>query len=570
MQNPDALHLVSKVAGIDEDDREQQIGQEDFSAMKLPELQALAKSCGSSSLVLLRQSMGLLLIKLDTMGQHQSKDELLYQAAVTGNVDGIKALCREGAGLEWIDRDGKTPLVVACMNPELIDVAKTLIEMGANVNAYRPGRNAGTPLHHAAKRGLEQTVKLLVSLGANALLRNDDCHTPLEVARIKEFTTVVRAIENHICYFSGWLREFRGPGFLGGFAPQFLSRKIWVVIIPCGSANPTKPPRFELAIYSTLQDAQPQTVIALWKAKIEEPKFHQSDPSLAIFDQSTKTRYKLASGNEGDKQQLQWLYGACKGIIQVTPSPTVLDTQSLSNQTAAESAELDHNQSSGAVHGNGWENSENVESYNGWGSAVKRAHSQLSNSGWMDGPTRKDYKGWGVPDSRPTGKQSHHVQSLGDHSGWTGAPTKKDNDWAVPDSKPTGKQTHHVQNLMDPHSLVPTSGFNASVSPAPSAPPIPEDVFREEPIIYPSTDLNQADMHVPATAVDGASETNDDAKGGGSSSCIICWEAPIEGACIPCGHMAGCMSCLSEIKAKKGLCPVCRGKIDQVIRLYAV
>ena len=38
--------------------------------------------------------------KLDTMGKQQSKNELLYQAANAGNVDGIKALCREGAGLE--------------------------------------------------------------------------------------------------------------------------------------------------------------------------------------------------------------------------------------------------------------------------------------------------------------------------------------------------------------------------------------------------------------------------------------------------------------------------------------
>ena len=28
---------------------------------------------------------------------------------------------------------------MACMNSELYDVAKTLIELGANVNAYRPG-----------------------------------------------------------------------------------------------------------------------------------------------------------------------------------------------------------------------------------------------------------------------------------------------------------------------------------------------------------------------------------------------------------------------------------------------
>lgn len=40
--------------------------------------------------------------------------------------------------LQWIDREGKTPLIVACMNHELFDTAKTLIELGANVNAYRP------------------------------------------------------------------------------------------------------------------------------------------------------------------------------------------------------------------------------------------------------------------------------------------------------------------------------------------------------------------------------------------------------------------------------------------------
>lgn len=38
-----------------------------------------------------------------------------------------------------MDKDGKTPLIVASMNPELQIVAKTLIELGANVNAYRPG-----------------------------------------------------------------------------------------------------------------------------------------------------------------------------------------------------------------------------------------------------------------------------------------------------------------------------------------------------------------------------------------------------------------------------------------------
>lgn len=42
---------------------------------------------------------------------------------------------------QWIDKEGKTPLIVACMNPGLYNVAKTLIELGANVDAYRPGND---------------------------------------------------------------------------------------------------------------------------------------------------------------------------------------------------------------------------------------------------------------------------------------------------------------------------------------------------------------------------------------------------------------------------------------------
>jgi ankyrin repeat protein len=44
-----------------------------------------------------------------------------------------------GFVVQWIDKEGKTPLMVACLKPQLFNVAKTLIELGADVNAYRPG-----------------------------------------------------------------------------------------------------------------------------------------------------------------------------------------------------------------------------------------------------------------------------------------------------------------------------------------------------------------------------------------------------------------------------------------------
>ncbi|XP_047317911.1 putative E3 ubiquitin-protein ligase XBAT35 isoform X2 [Impatiens glandulifera] len=159
----------------------------------------------------------------------------------------------------------------------------TLIELGANVNAYRPGRHAGTPLHHAAKQGLEQTVKLLVNHGANALLMNDDFQTPVDVARTNGNNNVVRAIENHICLFSGWLREeVSSPEFHQVFAPRLPSRRVWVVVVPIGSRNLANTSKLELAIYSSVLDANPRTLIALWKSNVEEPYFNQPDPTVTI------------------------------------------------------------------------------------------------------------------------------------------------------------------------------------------------------------------------------------------------------------------------------------------------
>ncbi|XP_059626026.1 putative E3 ubiquitin-protein ligase XBAT34 [Cornus florida] len=496
------------------------------------------------------------------MGQQQSKEELLYEQVIVGNVEAIKALCADGAGLEWIDKDGKTPLIVACMIPELLIVAKTLIELGANVNAYRPGRNGGTPLHHAAKRGLGQSVKLLLSSGANPLVRNDDVQTPLDVARMRGFSNVVRAVESHICFFSGWLREFYGPGFLEAFAPQLLSRKIWAVIIPCGSYNPTKPLKLELVIYSTMQDAQPRTVVALWKANIEEQNFQQPNPALIIFDKSTKTRYKFAPANDGDRYQLECLYNACRGTPQVVPPPVLPNTQTSvqpnATQTATEAAELamsinasiqsgmedrpplhpNNHLSSEANNLNGWENTTNDTSHNGWGALGGSKPSEASSSGWIGEPAKEDNSGWSVPVSKPTSNPTQDIQ------------TPPDN----------------VVPIVQTSNAVPA--LVSSAPPTPSAPPVPEDIL-EGAVHYPSIDLSPVDMYIPS--IEHGNSTGSEAKDeGGSSSCVICWEAPVEGACIPCGHMAGCMSCLNEIKAKKGDCPVCRAKINQIIRLYAV
>ncbi|CDO99242.1 unnamed protein product [Coffea canephora] len=491
------------------------------------------------------------------MGQQQSKDELLYQQVSYGNTEGIKALRRDGAGLEWLDKEGKTPLIAACMNPELYNVAKTLVELGANVNAYRPGRHAGTPLHHAAKRGLEQAVKLLLSDGANALVMNDDCQTPLDVARSKGFSNVVRAIESHICLFSGSMRELYGPGFLELLAPQLLSRKVWVVVLPCGSRSLKKPFKLELAIYSNAQDAQPRTIVALWKANMEEPNFSQSDPTVIITDNGTiprrwrrrrgitysqvarRTRVKLAAANERDRQQLQWFCNACKGIPQVVHPAFPFNTQVNVAPATAPPEDVELAMAIDASLQSAMRPHLGPHLVSGADASTSRTNSECitANCGSSISGTAPLQKG----------------EKLGYKDQETGA---------------SGVVIHHSQIQSD--SLGVRSTVQNSVQASiPSAPPVADSAVDDGPIHYPSIDASPLDFSSPPVErFDAKPEERKDT--GASSSCVICLDAPIEGACIPCGHMAGCMSCLSEIKAKKWGCPVCRAKIDQVVRLYAV
>lgn len=95
----------------------------------------------------------------------------------------------------------------------------------------------------------------------------------------------------------------------------------------------------------------------------------------------------------------------------------------------------------------------------------------------------------------------------------------------------------------------------------PSAPPLPE-----APIYYPSLDMLQPASSLGPQNPDSNTPTNDEKTDG---LCVICWDAPAEGACVPCGHLAGCMDCLSELKAKNSGCPLCREQIQQVVKIYA-
>lgn len=178
----------------------------------------------------------------------------------------------------------------------------------------------------------------------------------------------------------------------------------------------------------------------------------------------------------------------------------------------------------------------------------------------------------GVPDVLPIVPVAQSQASLGTNSWATSSSTPSTfNGWCPPSPKKTHKT--HTEEASTSTSLNGSKAQNQiqTVS-APSAPPIDNEAFYTGPVHYPTIDSSLINIStVPGTVntTTGAGTENSNNKEE-VGTCVICLDAPVQGACIPCGHMAGCMGCLREIEEKRGECPICRAKITQVLKLYAV
>lgn len=140
--------------------------------------------------------------------------------------------------------------------------------------------------------------------------------------------------------------------------------------------------------------------------------------------------------------------------------------------------------------------------------------------------------------------------------------------WVMHEARLSGHSSQQTQ--IQNNNMPATKTMIHSLDTIPSAPPVTDEITEDGPVQYPSIDVGPVDVSSPSIEQLPSSKSKVKGDKDATSSCVICLDAPVEGACVPCGHMAGCMSCLNEVKAKKWGCPVCRANISQVIRLYAV
>nr|XP_043610842.1 probable E3 ubiquitin-protein ligase XBOS34 [Erigeron canadensis] len=236
---------------------------------------------------------------------------------------------------------------------------------------------------------------------------------------------------------------------------------------------------------------------------------------------------------------------------------------------------------------NGWADKPPDSHHNGWGlgSAGKLPGVETSRNGWtydkpkdeynewMDDKSEDEYNGWGsglgdksaTPDTSSNGWMK--IESLA--NGWShvgqSITSKSCNNVSInepPENEPVSTQANIDMGTI-PFTVVSRPLEVESWTPklVPSAPPLPEENYE-----YPIANISDH-LYFDSTEKDVVSMN---AGQNGDPLCVVCWEARVEGACIPCGHMASCMSCLHEIESKQGSCPICRVKIDKVIRIYAI
>jgi ankyrin repeat protein len=77
------------------------------------------------------------------------------------------------------------------------DLAKLLVEKGANLNAQNAHKN--TPLHEAAKYGAVDVAEVLLDVGADQDLKGERGETPQEVSSRFRSVDVAALFYTHVC-----------------------------------------------------------------------------------------------------------------------------------------------------------------------------------------------------------------------------------------------------------------------------------------------------------------------------------------------------------------------------------
>ncbi|POM64911.1 LOW QUALITY PROTEIN: Hypothetical protein PHPALM_19495, partial [Phytophthora palmivora] len=140
---------------------------------------------------------------------------------------------------------GTTPLMVAASKKYGVETVRSLIDLGADLDAKDSAKHKNTALHYAAYSNRIAQLEILLDAGADTFALNAKGHTALDVARLRGRKEATAALTSRL----KWLVVSKS--LLG-----FWKRR-WCVLLACNAKHTAT----ELSIFSSPDKAHPEAVI---------------------------------------------------------------------------------------------------------------------------------------------------------------------------------------------------------------------------------------------------------------------------------------------------------------------
>jgi hypothetical protein len=419
---------------------------------------------------------------------------------------------------------GVTPLMAAARKRSGGPAVQALIEYGAELDLVDQTKRRNTALHYAAYANRVTQVDFLLHAGASPLVLNRSGHSALDVARLRGRKEAAAALAAALSIHSGWL-------YVRSQAILPIWRRRWCVMVACNADRSVR----ELCVFQDPTTAHPEYILQM--------------------DQPVEAMLYSASAN-GDSL---WMDRA-----------NAFKLSKPVHYQRVRRHRYRRDPVTGRTQGYGMTSSLDY---------VFAADTETDREAWMQVMEGRPIELFPLPRPHPSeialtvtvfpvsdmemSRESPRVRSA-----TFSAEPEQSASFNEVSMEMVGSSAPGLSSKLSSRSL--ESPPFRELSMRASAPTFIDDEVELFPLPTSSGRSSSNDASAEASRDQRSSSATDFAQPGTLSArdCVVCMDAPRDAICVPCGHIAGCFSCLRTIVQASSECPICRAHVDTVVRVY--